>query len=213
MTRDEYIGHLCLNMDEAQVGQVREWLAKVPSEHLVGLNGIALLTEQTPRVWRVPLNEFLLSEDGFIDTVQGTNSGLMVLGSYATRKYEDGSVSKHIVLSGPQDFSQSVLLHEIGHHATWGGGEGRGGNEMLMHRAADVVSSIRMSWLGTNTQEEFQGKLAKAGLRFYSLSHPLEFLADAYATRRMGTRAQNTALNKAWKANDPNGGLLEDLLK
>jgi len=189
----------------AEAKKVAKWLEPIPDEDLARLEHLTYVRDSAALRG--------LRSSGAVEGAQVSMRGdSLVLkdagGANAVNGFYD--MRTGTVVLAPKGFNQATLLHEIGHAATI--------SQPDMINAASFITTrfnVRSDpVVGGKQQSTHLLSLAQfAGLRAYSFTSDLEFLADAYKVRRAGSREQNNRLDELIRemGGEIAGGLAEAL--
>ena len=184
-SRTEWLRVLCgagtpFALSENEMEYVFYWLRNVPDEHLSSLNGIYVYRKDRRERddYYIPLDD-----DGYLlydktDGNQGTCIGLYT-SDFKRGEFHHGTIE----LTHDQDFDQSTLLHELGHHVHKLNPKVA---QIVDHVYSNVMRAAEDSLSDEESERRFEERLRFAGLRDYSLTNTRELFADLYMVYHIG---------------------------
>lgn len=193
------------NMSASQECLLWCWLLDIPAKDLRGLGRIVLVTKETEARYVGDLGYELI--DGELFDAWG--EGFVGMYNYPPGKDPE-------VLLCQRGFMRTVLLHEIGHHATI---HDEDLVDFVQRRITDELWRIYRELDSPRPTFKYVVKLLAemsgvSVFREYTFSSAKEFLADAYVVLRIGSEQDKDRLYGFWECIAPNapsiGWLIEE---
>ncbi|MCK9600920.1 MAG: hypothetical protein M0R06_17900 [Sphaerochaeta sp.] len=168
--------------------QITKWLENVPDKDLVHVSSLFYARDAAA------LRNLRKTGATYGAQVSMQNGSLILKESSGTNPVNGFyDMRTGTVVLAPMGFNSGTLLHEIGHAVTISQPHLINSADFIVNRFNRQSDSVIA---GREQARHLFNLSIFAGLRQYSFSSDLEFLADAYKVRRLGNREQNARLNE-----------------